>query len=43
MAVKLSMALGTSAEFWLNLQTAYELGQQKKRIRTIRPLISVTV
>jgi antitoxin HigA-1 len=26
MAIKLSMALGTSPEFWLNLQTAFELG-----------------
>jgi addiction module HigA family antidote len=40
MAVKLSGALGTTPEFWLNLQTAYELG----RIRTrppAKPLIRV--
>jgi addiction module HigA family antidote len=39
MALKLSMALGTSPEFWLNLQMAYELGTQKKLGRVIRPLV----
>jgi addiction module HigA family antidote len=40
MAVKLAGALGTSPEFWLNLQTAYELGQTK-RLPLIKPLIRV--
>jgi addiction module HigA family antidote len=39
MAVKLSMSLGASAQFWLNLQTNWELSQVKrkhlKRIRRI--------
>src|SRR5213592_3471465 len=30
-AVKLAAALGTSPEFWLNLQTAYELALTKPR------------
>ena len=41
MAIKLSMALGTSPEFWLNLQTAFELGQLERPTRTIRSLIKV--
>ena len=40
MAVKLGSALGTSAEFWLNLQSAYELGRTKSQ-RHIKPLIRV--
>ena len=40
MAIKLSMALGTSPEFWLNLQMAYELGQHGSE-RAIRPLVRV--
>lgn len=32
MALKLSKALGTSAEFWLNMQQAYDLWQAKKRV-----------
>jgi addiction module HigA family antidote len=38
MAVKLSGALRTSPEFWLNLQMAYELGRAKAE-RQIKPLI----
>ena len=41
MAMKLSMALGTSPEFWLNLQMAFELGQLGKPSRAIRRLINV--
>lgn len=40
MAVKLSRALGTSPEFWLNLQTAYELGRTHP-LPQIKPLIRV--
>ena len=40
MAVKLSMALGTSAAFWLNLQIAYELGRQGASL-PIKPLVRV--
>lgn len=32
MALKLSKALGTSAELWLNLQQAYDLWQAKQRV-----------
>ena len=39
MAIKLSMALGTSPEFWLNLQTAYDLGRQTAG-RIIRRLVA---
>lgn len=31
MAVRLSIVFNTSAEFWVNLQTAYELFQAEKR------------
>lgn len=41
MALKLSMAFGTSPELWLNLQMACELGRLSKQARTIRPLIKV--
>jgi addiction module HigA family antidote len=41
MATRLSMALGTSPELWLNLQIAYELGQLRKPDKAIRPLIKV--
>ena len=40
MALKLGSALGTSPEFWLNLQTAYELGRAKPKA-SIKPLIRV--
>ena len=38
MAVKLGSALRTSPELWLNLQTAFELGQTNLK-RPIKPLI----
>ena len=39
MAVKLSMALGASPGFWLNLQKNWELSQAKRlRIRKIGPM-----
>jgi len=40
MAVKLAGALKTSPEFWLNLQTAYDLGRTKSS-GAIKPLIRV--
>jgi antitoxin HigA-1 len=40
MALKLSQALGTTPQFWLNLQTAYELGRQTQS-QTIKPLVGV--
>ena len=40
MAVKLSQALGTTPEFWLNLQAAYELGREPTAGR-IKPLVRV--
>jgi antitoxin HigA-1 len=33
MALRLSRAFGTSAEFWMNLQAAYELTNAKKILR----------
>jgi antitoxin HigA-1 len=39
MAVKLSMALGASPQFWLNLQKNWELSQvQRKSIGKIKPI-----
>ena len=39
MAVKLSMALGASPQFWLNLQKNWELGQVKRAsIKRIKPI-----
>jgi addiction module HigA family antidote len=39
MAVKLSMALGASPEFWLNLQKNWELSQaRRQRIKKIPPI-----
>jgi len=32
MALKISKALGTSAQFWLNMQQAYDLWQAKQRV-----------
>ena len=32
MALKLSKALGTSAELWLNLQQAYDLWQARQKV-----------
>jgi len=37
-----SEAFGTSPEFWLNLQTAYDLSSQRPKTH-IKPLISVQV
>ncbi len=34
MAMKLSMALGTSPEFWLNLQMAFDLGREGEPAQT---------
>ena len=39
MAVKLALALRTSPGFWLNLQTAYDLGRTKPA--KITPLVRV--
>ena len=33
MALRLGTAFGMSAEFWMNLQAAYELADAKKRLR----------
>jgi addiction module HigA family antidote len=41
MAMKLSLALRTSPEFWLNLQMAFDLGRERKPTRAIRPLFKV--
>jgi addiction module HigA family antidote len=39
MAVKLSLALGASPQFWLNLQKNWELSQvDRKAIRRIKPI-----
>jgi addiction module HigA family antidote len=39
MAVKLSCALGASAEFWLNLQKNWELSQVPRKVaKGIKPL-----
>jgi addiction module HigA family antidote len=39
MAVKLSMALGASAQFWLNLQKNWELGRvRRSRLKRIKPM-----
>ena len=36
MAVRLSKALGTSAELWLNMQQAYDLWMVEKKMRKIK-------
>jgi addiction module HigA family antidote len=45
MALRLSKAFGTSAEFWMNLQAAYELVNAKKslrgKIKRVRPVGNV--
>jgi antitoxin HigA-1 len=41
LAMRLSHALGTTAEFWLNLQSSYELGRTDSK-KNIKPLITVT-
>lgn len=40
MALKLSKALGTSAQLWLNMQQAYDLWQARKKVNLddIEPL-----
>jgi addiction module HigA family antidote len=39
MALKLSMALGASPSFWLNLQKNWELSQARRRaIKRIKPM-----
>lgn len=39
MAVKLSLALGSSPQFWMNLQVNWELSQvPRAKIRKIKPL-----
>lgn len=39
LAVKLSMALGASPEFWLNLQKNWELALAKRRaVKKIKPI-----
>jgi addiction module HigA family antidote len=40
MAMKLSGALSTSPQFWLNLENAYNLGRARTG-RSIKPLIRV--
>ena len=35
MAVRLSMAFGSTAEMWLRLQNAYDLAQTRKRAETL--------
>jgi antitoxin HigA-1 len=40
MALKLSQALGTTPELWLNLQVAYELGREPT-VGRIKPLVKV--
>lgn len=39
MAMKLLQALGTTPEFWLNLQAGYELGREPASGR-IKPLVA---
>jgi antitoxin HigA-1 len=36
MALRLSMAFNTSAEVWLNMQTAYDLAQARKQSRRLK-------
>ena len=36
MAIRLSKAFGSSAETWLGLQTAYDLGKARERARSIK-------
>lgn len=40
-ALSLSEALGTTPEFWLNLQQAYDLWQAYQSHKSIEPLITV--
>jgi antitoxin HigA-1 len=36
MALRLGMAFSTSAEVWLNMQTAYDLAQARKQSRKLK-------
>jgi addiction module HigA family antidote len=36
MALRLGMAFNTSAEVWLNMQTAYDLAQARKQSRSLK-------
>src|SRR5262249_12645981 len=38
MAWKLSRALGTSPEFWINLQMAYDLAKAREEAPAIKPI-----
>ena len=38
MAWKLSRALGTSPEFWMNLQSAYDLAHARAEAPAIKPM-----
>jgi antitoxin HigA-1 len=46
-ALRLARALRTSAEFWLNLQNAYDLRRAqmspatKKKVQSVRPIVSL--
>jgi addiction module HigA family antidote len=37
-ALKLGQALNTSPEFWMNLQSAYDLAKARQELRPIHPL-----
>ena len=39
MALRLESALGTSAEFWLGMQTNYDLWQARKRPPKVKRLV----
>ena len=39
MAVRLAMALGATPQFWLNLQTNWELSQvRRRRLKRVKPM-----
>jgi addiction module HigA family antidote len=42
-AVRLSLYFGNSAEFWLNLQSSYDLNVEKDRLPEIRRQVRVPV
>jgi addiction module HigA family antidote len=42
-AVRLSLYFGNSAEFWLNLQSSYDLNVEKDRLPQIRRQVWVPV
>ena len=43
MAVRLSLALNTSSEMWLNMQSTYDLWQaeQKRKVLKIKPIVTI--